>query len=427
MIIKHFYNFLKIGLIAAVAGICLPGLTLFAQTTPSPTASAAPVVQTVQTTDNTTYVMLEPLPCINTTTGTSNSGDMNCANGTLVGTQSKPINVGDYVQYMFNLLIAVAAVAAVFMITWGGFQYMTTDSWKGKSDGLGKVKNAILGLILVTCSYILLKTIDPRLVTISPTLVPQLQLKCPGDASKTLNDPTCASNTGVTQTTQTAAKQTNTQAQSSVDSAKQNTQTSTTLTQQNANLQAQIDSLKGFGAQDDNPQVQALQAQINNNNDQIQQADVASAVSQAQGNTTNIIATAMTGMNAATNPDAISQVALSSIQTIDKMTATRVQQLQNLNAADQVQTVKNLGAYAQSVISMQEAVQLANMAIVGNQFMYSDGVTSRNTQVNVSEQKILAAYHTIQALPNVDPALLAQTKAQFIAAETTITGLRNRR
>lgn len=118
-----------------------------------------------------TYQMLEPLPCIQTNTPNS----VACPSGP---TQNQAgVNFQTYVQYAINLLIALAAVAAVFMIVWGGLEYMTTTAVSGKADGLNRVRNAIYGLLLVLCSYLLLKTIDPRLVAIPTTLVPKIQLK----------------------------------------------------------------------------------------------------------------------------------------------------------------------------------------------------------------------------------------------------------
>jgi hypothetical protein len=382
--------------------------------------------------DTSKYVMLEPLPCVNTnsgTSGTSNSGS-NCTPGTLVGTSASPISVGDYVQYAFNLIIALAAVAAVFMIVWGGFQYMTTDSWRGKSEGLSKVKNAILGLVLVICSYILLKTIDPRLVTIYPTLVPQLQLKCPGDPTKTMADPTCSSNTTTYQTSQNAAQQLNNQAQNSVTAAQQTNQTANNLTQQNANLQTQLDAIKGYGATDDNPQVQALEAQIANNNDQIQQAQVATVVSEDKALTTNQISSALNKMNQAYNETDISSAAKTSILAIDQMTTARVQQLQGLNAPDQITAVKNQGVYAQSAISIDEAVQLANLAVtVETGTWFSTGVgyqtpsLSAKDQIAASTKMINQAYDVVTSQPNLDPALLAQIKTDSWNARQSLVKL----
>lgn len=112
------------------------------------------------------YTLLEPLPCVP-------GGDVVCQ----AGTQKETVNFKEYVQYAFNLTIALAAVAAVFMIVWGGFEYMTTDSFQGKNEGKKKVTNAIYGLVLVLCSFLILRTVDPRLVQIPSTLVPQLELR----------------------------------------------------------------------------------------------------------------------------------------------------------------------------------------------------------------------------------------------------------
>lgn len=90
---------------------------------------------------------------------------------------AKTIDFKSYVTYAFNLLIALGAVAAVFMITWGGFEYMTTDAVNGKKEGLTKIQNAIYGLLLILSSYLILRTIDPRFVNISATLVPPLTVK----------------------------------------------------------------------------------------------------------------------------------------------------------------------------------------------------------------------------------------------------------
>ena len=116
------------------------------------------------------YTLLEPLPCVN-------GNGIDC----VAGTQIEKVNFKDYVQYMFNLLIALAAVAAVFMIVWGGFEYMSAEAPGMKSDGLKKVENAIYGLLLVLCSYLILRTVDPRLVEIPSTLVKPLNIQYKAD------------------------------------------------------------------------------------------------------------------------------------------------------------------------------------------------------------------------------------------------------
>ncbi len=78
-----------------------------------------------------------------------------------------PSTLSGFISGLFNLLIAVAVVLAVLMIIIGGFQYMTTDSWQKKSDGLQKVKDAFIGLGMALLAYLILWTINPCLVEFS--------------------------------------------------------------------------------------------------------------------------------------------------------------------------------------------------------------------------------------------------------------------
>ncbi|MFA6295636.1 MAG: pilin [Candidatus Paceibacterota bacterium] len=126
-----------------------------------------PTLSNVQAATSDDYTPLAPLPCIE-------GNGVDCKNGIA---PAETVSFKTYVQYTMNLLIALSAVAAVFMIVWGGLQYMTTTVVSGKGEGLKKVQNAIYGLLLVLCSYLILKTIDPRLVEIPTTLVPQLEIK----------------------------------------------------------------------------------------------------------------------------------------------------------------------------------------------------------------------------------------------------------
>ncbi len=109
--------------------------------------------------NNPTYTLLEPLPSIDNTGQSS---------------PQKEITLNTYIIYAVNLLIAVAAAAAVFMIVWGGLQYMTTDSWGGKTEGRKKATDAVIGLLMVLSTYIILKTVNPALVNVPATLVPPI-------------------------------------------------------------------------------------------------------------------------------------------------------------------------------------------------------------------------------------------------------------
>jgi hypothetical protein len=142
----------KIMLVALLILLTTPGLTVIVH------------AQTAPGTDK--YTLLEPLPCYQT-------NGVSCPSGGNGNTESS-VDLQQYVQYFFNMVIALSAAAAVFMIAAGGLQYMTTDSWQGKSDGKDRVKNAVIGLLMVLCSYLILQTINPQLVNIPSTLVTPL-------------------------------------------------------------------------------------------------------------------------------------------------------------------------------------------------------------------------------------------------------------
>jgi hypothetical protein len=133
-------------------------------------SSLQPISMANADTSASTYTVLAPLPCI------QGNGVDSCKTGANGDLQNN-VDFQTYIQYTFNLLIALSAVAAVAMIVWGGIEYMVSGSFQGKKDGLERVKNAIYGLILVLCSFIILRTVDPRLVDIPTTLVPSINLK----------------------------------------------------------------------------------------------------------------------------------------------------------------------------------------------------------------------------------------------------------
>ena len=135
---------------------------------------------------DTTYTLLEPLPCV----------DAGNNAGCTVGQQiTGAVNFKTYVNNAFSLIIALAAVASVMMIVYGGFQYMTSTIPGVKSDGKEKIQNALTGLLLVLSAYLILRTIDPRLVQIPDTLVPQLSLKCPTNPAILMSSSACKSDT----------------------------------------------------------------------------------------------------------------------------------------------------------------------------------------------------------------------------------------
>ena len=111
------------------------------------------------------YTLLEPLPCVPTQKNP-------CSEGSVI----KEFNLEQYIEYIFKFAIALAVILAVFMIIVGGFEYMLSESFTKKQSAKEKITNAVLGLLGALASYLILATIDPRLVAINTTLDPI----CPG-------------------------------------------------------------------------------------------------------------------------------------------------------------------------------------------------------------------------------------------------------
>jgi hypothetical protein len=107
------------------------------------------------------YTVLAPLP--NTTI------DPNCT-----GTNCKA-SFTSYLPGVFKFSIAVAAILAFAVISYGGFLQMTSDSVMKTDEGKKYVWGAIQGLLLVIGAYAILYTINPQFLSFNLSLeTPQL-------------------------------------------------------------------------------------------------------------------------------------------------------------------------------------------------------------------------------------------------------------
>jgi hypothetical protein len=132
---------------------------------------------------NSTYTLLEPLPCI--------TGVTNCAAG---ATSTPAVNIQTYIVYIFELMIALAVLAAVVMCIVGGFEYMLTESVTTKLNAKATIENAILGLAGALGSWLILYTINPNLVNVSIVTVPKLNVSTTNINLDNLNALVTASN-----------------------------------------------------------------------------------------------------------------------------------------------------------------------------------------------------------------------------------------
>lgn len=75
-------------------------------------------------------------------------------------------DLASYVNWLFTFGIGAAGVLAVIYIIIGGAQYATSDSITGHSKGRERIKNALIGLAIAIFSYLILKTINPDLLSL---------------------------------------------------------------------------------------------------------------------------------------------------------------------------------------------------------------------------------------------------------------------
>lgn len=82
----------------------------------------------------------------------------------LTDSANSTVTMRPFLQLLFKWGIAIAVLLSIVMITFGGFQYMTTDAVYDKSEGRAKINAAIVGLLLALSAWLILQTVDPRIV-----------------------------------------------------------------------------------------------------------------------------------------------------------------------------------------------------------------------------------------------------------------------
>lgn len=100
------------------------------------------------------YAPLAPLPGTFTTAG-----------------DAKNTNLGGYLSGMLKLLIALGGALAILMAIIGGTQYVAAGiSPDAKSSAKARIMNAFIGLALILSSYLILNSINPKLVAFDLSL-----------------------------------------------------------------------------------------------------------------------------------------------------------------------------------------------------------------------------------------------------------------
>lgn len=98
------------------------------------------------------------------------SGDLNYPLPGVSFSQAQPGDwIGQYVAGIYKYGIGVAVFLAVIMIMAGGFMWLVSAGRPGQIQvAQDFIKSALLGLVLALFSYLLLYTVNPRLISLDP-------------------------------------------------------------------------------------------------------------------------------------------------------------------------------------------------------------------------------------------------------------------
>lgn len=73
-------------------------------------------------------------------------------------------NMAEFINVAFETTLVVGAILAVARITWGGFIYMTKDSFPSKMDAKKIITDAVIGLVLLMSIWLILRQINPDIL-----------------------------------------------------------------------------------------------------------------------------------------------------------------------------------------------------------------------------------------------------------------------
>lgn len=147
--------------VAALAALGLAGTLLFGHPTPARAQAAAVPTCSQWAAQNNKIVLNIKFPGLPTTECIKSDG--------VKGTYAYTGTFGDYLVTFYQWFAGAAGVLAVFMVMFGGFQWLTAAGNPGRiGQAKESITGAVVGLILLLGSYVLLNTISPAFVAFKP-------------------------------------------------------------------------------------------------------------------------------------------------------------------------------------------------------------------------------------------------------------------
>ncbi len=82
-------------------------------------------------------------------------------------------DLGQYISVVYQWMLGAAAVIAIVMTLVGGLQYVTAGATEKIAEATTRIKNGVIGLVLLLCVVLIMTVVNPQLLTLK---VPRLPL-----------------------------------------------------------------------------------------------------------------------------------------------------------------------------------------------------------------------------------------------------------
>jgi len=94
---------------------------------------------------------------------------------TSIGGTSSVEDYGEFIQVVYQYGINAAVVIAIVFVMIGGLQYVMAAGTGDTSKAKARIRNSVVGLILLLCVYVILYTVNPRLTLLDPPKFPKVR------------------------------------------------------------------------------------------------------------------------------------------------------------------------------------------------------------------------------------------------------------
>lgn len=87
--------------------------------------------------------------------------DVSVPLNTAIGSVTQITGFGNYVIIVFRYMLSIVVFLTTVMFIWGAFRYLTGSGLGNIGRGQAIMKDAVIGMILLLCSVVILRTINP--------------------------------------------------------------------------------------------------------------------------------------------------------------------------------------------------------------------------------------------------------------------------